>query len=256
MKEELRAIIVCVDFADFLKITLPYNKHHFSDVCVVTSLSDRETIDYAFDCGFAVHSTNSFYEPGAVFNKFKALEEALDVFGRHGWICLMDVDILLPKTIPDFNLQPNILYGPYRRVMEKPSAEIPDDWSEFPLYLPRSRLIAGHTQIFHADDPHLGVPPWHQMDWKHAAGGDYHFQAQWPDEKKVRLDFDTLHLGEVGINWCGRLQPHLDGTPPANTLERTQNLERFTRKVGYLKRGSHEPNSDSRYTSCELQSSD
>lgn len=256
MKEELRAIIVCVDFADFLKITLPYNKHHFKETLIVTSLTDRKTTAAALDLGVAVHATNAFYEPGAVFNKYKATEEALDVMGRHGWFCLMDVDILWPKEIPDFNLQPNILYGAYRKVMEKPSAEIPDDWSEFPLYLPRSRLIAGHTQIFHADDPHLGEPPWHQMDWKHAAGGDFHFQAKWPNEMKVRLDFDTLHLGEVGINWCGRLQPHLDGTPPKDTLKRAENLKRFTQKVGYLKHGSHQSNSDSRYKPCELQSSD
>ena len=45
----MRAILVAVDYADLLAITLPYNRQHFYEVMVVTSLDklDDETREYA-----------------------------------------------------------------------------------------------------------------------------------------------------------------------------------------------------------------
>ena len=44
-------------------------------------------------------------------------------------------------------------------------------------------------EVFHADDPHLGPPPWFDVRWSHAGGGDSEFQAKWPDHLKVRPAF-------------------------------------------------------------------
>ncbi|MFO0202723.1 MAG: hypothetical protein ACK528_06290, partial [Alphaproteobacteria bacterium] len=43
MTTPMRAFIVCVNYADLLAITLPYNRHHFSEVIVVTSSADTQT---------------------------------------------------------------------------------------------------------------------------------------------------------------------------------------------------------------------
>jgi hypothetical protein len=39
----MKAIMVCVDYGDLLSLTLPYNKHHFEQMLVVTAPRDRET---------------------------------------------------------------------------------------------------------------------------------------------------------------------------------------------------------------------
>ena len=38
-----------------------------------------------------------FYADGAAFNKWKALELALDSYGRRGWLCVMDADVIWPQ---------------------------------------------------------------------------------------------------------------------------------------------------------------
>lgn len=177
----LRAFIVCVDFADLLSITLPYNAHHFSEVSVITSHNDEQTRDYALHYGertgpeliVNLHITDAFYNNGADFNKWLALEQSLDNAGRHGWICLMDVDILWPKDALK-GWVPSIghLYTPRRRMWEDwPSTAtwkgdtrcdqyegyiLPDDsqWDRFPLH-PQQREFAGYSQIFHGSDPVL-----------------------------------------------------------------------------------------------------
>lgn len=246
MSQKLRALIICVDFSDLLWITLPYNRHHFDEVLVVTTPADERSQRVARNFGADVYETDSFYEAGAVFNKWSPLEEGLDAMGREGWICLMDVDILWPKTLPAFELKLGCLHGPNRRVMTDAFAPIPDDWSDFPLYLPNSRLIAGYSQVFHADDPHLIELPWHKTNWVHAAGADSYFQRQWPKCNRKRLPFATLHLGEVGVNWCGRTSPYADGSFPRDAQERMRKLLGMVKQIGYPRRGAHE-----RYQQCQ-----
>jgi hypothetical protein len=206
-----------------------------------------------------------------VFNKWKALEEALDYYGRVGWICLMDADVLWPKGLRIFDsmggvsivgwdgnervltiesangvvhLRRSQLCTPMRRMWEEwpstaqlqpktrfdPDTIIPaeEDWSLFPLH-PQQREFAGYSQIFHANDPHLGSTPWHEIDWRHAGGADSFFQAKWPDECKVRPPFEVLHLGPAGKNWCGRATPYADGTTHADAATRQEQVRAFIR---------------------------
>jgi hypothetical protein len=239
---ELRAILVCVDYGDLLEITLPYNRHHFSEVMVVTSFNDERTVKCALQNNSHVYQTNAFYTDGAVFNKFRALEEALDSYGRYGWMCIMDADVLWPKHIPwQFVeprkafasnggplLYPGNLYTPLRRMCEDLTHGAPHEpyWKSYPLH-PQQVEWAGYTQIFHADDPHLGPAPWHQTDWTHAGGADSFFQQLWPKENKKRPPFECLHLGSAGRNWCGRVTPYLDGSQDARAQQRLDALRNF-----------------------------
>lgn len=237
----MRAILVSVDYADLLAITLPYNKHHFESVMVVTSPADIETVAVATICGAQVFVTGSFYERGAIFNKWLALEQGLDHIGREGWICIMDADVLWPKEILGKSVNPENnanwmsvgnLYSPLRRMMSSlpyPFALPSEDtWSNYPIHRNVNEW-AGYTQIFHADDPHLGPAPWHETSWRHAGGADSMFQRKWPAECKVRPTFEVLHLGPAGTNWCGRATPYLDGRKPARAGERLAQLQGFMR---------------------------
>jgi hypothetical protein len=231
----MRAILVSVDYADLLAVTLPYNRHHFDDVMVVTTPASQDgAVAVAHEC--RVHYTDAFYDAGASFNKWKALEEGLDAFGRHGWLCLMDADVLWPKELPDFRLEDGCLYTPMRRMCEHPELGIPpeDMWGKFSLHR-QQQEFAGYSQIFYASDPVLGSPPWHQVDWKHAGGADSFFQQKWPDNRKVRPPFEVLHLGPAGQNWYGRATPLLDGSTPPDAAEKLAKVAATWRN----RRGKH-----------------
>lgn len=212
----MRAILTCVDYWDLLAITLPWNRHHFESVHIVTTPADIPKLeDLACSCQADLIPTEKFYEGGAQFNKWAALEYGLDVMGRTGWICLMDADVLWPMNIPYMNLCQNSLYTPLRYMMEDLSKPIPpeESWYKYPIHR-NIHEWAGYTQIFHATDPVLGEPPWHETNWKHAGGADSFFQLKWSSIRKIRPNFKVLHLGPPGTNWCGRSTPFLDGTSP------------------------------------------
>lgn len=219
----MKAVIVAVDYLDCLRICLPYNRHHFSSVTVVTSPADAPNLEDMV-CRWSANLlvTDAFYRNGARFNKALALEEGLTHAGRDGWVCSLDADVLWPKDAK-FDLKPGNLYTPYRRMCPLvPLA--PDDippehnWANFPRHRNEGEH-AGYTQVFHADDPVLGTPPWFDTSWSHGGGYDSFFQRKWPTGRKLRPDWECLHVGKAGENWCGRITAYADGTLPPDAAE-------------------------------------
>lgn len=238
----MRAILVSVDYTDLLSLTLPYNRHHFEEVLVVTSIMDRRNVRPVADQNKAdIYVTDSFYHDGARFNKWKALEEGLDYFGRQGLLCIMDADVLWPKTIPvdDSYFLKGKLYSPLRRMAPMPSASVPEstpfppesDWWIYPIHRNTSEW-AGYSQIFHADDPVLGKTPWHEINWTHAGGADSFFQQKWKLINRIRPPFEILHLGDAGANWFGRATRYIDGTQPENAELRRKEMKESIRRRG------------------------
>lgn len=227
----LRCIIICVNYSDYLKYTLPYNRHHYHEVVIVTAERDPPTIEVARQCDAQVFLTDAFWEDGAVFNKFKALEQGLDHFGRHGLLAIKDADVLWPKEIvPQWVVQRGEIHTPFRRMLVDFCGIIPreEDWTTTLRRHHFQLQWTGYTQVFHADDPHLGSPPWHLTNWRYAGGGDTVFQYKWPANKKVRPPFEVLHLGPAETNWSGRASPYLDGRP--REVEADQRI-RHTRQM-------------------------
>jgi hypothetical protein len=203
---------------------------------VVTTPEDVETQKIAQENNAKVFTTRSFYDDGAIFNKWIALEEGLDAFGRHGLMVIMDADIRWPKRIKHQNYEMGKLYTPRRRVLNP----IKRFFLEEKHWRSRARLRnesewAGYTQIFYADDPHLPNPPWHEIDWIYGAGGDSSFQRLWPQDCKVRPSWEVLHLGPLAANWCGRVSPRMDGRNPEKAEERRFKLAEIMR-VNQLQR--------------------
>jgi hypothetical protein len=279
-----RAVLVAVDYTDLLTLTLPYNREHFSEVLVVTDT--KSSLDVERLCqvhGCQRFTTDSFYDGGASFNKWKALEQGLDWIGREGWLCLMDADILIPKTAeirlvdpetiyatkPEYSkyCRPGYLYGALRHMQEdvksiwphsrsKPAIVYDDflnpdiskpqyeylpyppekDWPSLPIHRNTTEW-AGYFQLFHAEDPHLGSAPWHEINWRHAGGADSFFQQKWPTSHKIRFPWNVLHLGEAGQNWYGRATPYLDGTTPEHAEERSASV----RNIWASRRGRSGP---------------
>lgn len=234
----MRAITVSVEYADLLNLTLAYNRHHFEEVMVVTTPQDDATQRVATRNKAELFLTNAFYENGAYFNKWLALEEGLDKFKREGLLCIMDADVLWPQSLmgweepPQLSVRWGTLYSPQRRIWEDVHAGIPreQEWQFLPLF--RDFEFAGYSQIFWADDPHLPPAPWHELDWNHAGGADSSFQRLWPNKYKIRPPWQVLHLGRPGTNWTGRTTPLLSGKVPIQAEERKKTLQWLMRQRG------------------------
>lgn len=232
----MRAILTCVEYGDYLSLTLPYNRHHFEDVMVVTTAEDTETQSIASRHNAQCFITDAFHRDGSFFNKWLALEEGLDAFGRHGILAIMDADILWPKRIIH-QYDRGKLYTPFRRVcahLKRGRVPLESSW---PIYkLKPDKEWIGYTQIFHADDPHLPEPPWHETDWLYAAGADSTFQRNWTNGCKSRPSWKVLHLGPTSRNWCGRITNRLDGNRPSDFAARTARFRQAMRNHMALKR--------------------
>lgn len=224
--KEAVAFVVCVDYCGELKITYPRNRQYFKFTVVITAPRDRETIEFCQKEHAALVVTNAFYDDGALFNKWKALNQALELYAK-GWTCLLDADILWPDSIPDLNLEIGNLYVPRRRMVRDPSffqTESLQDFSKFPTPM-ENEEFAGYSQIFHTEDPHVGTLPWHDLNWRHAGGADSFFWMKWPEKNRIRPPFEVLHLGEDGKNWAGRVTPTVDGRILEGSEQRREELK-------------------------------
>jgi hypothetical protein len=230
----MKAVTVCVDYSDYLAVTLPRSAPFFDRVIVVTTPEDAATRAVVASVpNAACHLTRSMYDDGAHFNKGLVLEQAFDVMGRDGWFVVMDADVVMPSGFRwPSDLDPEKLYSPRRRMMVEvpwPLMIPPDhEWAErFPLH-PQEVEFAGYFQLANASCRALARRPWYPTDWIHCGGCDSEFQARWSEGDKVRPNFEVLHLGPAGVNWLGRVSPSLsDGTVPPGAAVRLSELRRL-----------------------------
>jgi hypothetical protein len=227
-----RGITVCVHYDDLLAITLPRNARHLTEIVVVTTTDDYKTHAIVEQVPNArCFKTDAFYRFGAKFAKGLAWEEGVENLGREGWILGFDADTLFPESMP---LDPvkGTLYTPIRRLLDDPTKWHPDlDWSTCPIS--NDRHFPGYFQLFHADDHALTEQPWMDISFSHAGGGDGYFQSRWHPSRKVRPNFELLHLGPRDTNWQGRVSPRLDGLTPEKAAENKAEMERFLHYKGW-----------------------
>ena len=234
----ITGVVVCVEFDDFLGVTLPRNKKHFSTNLVITSPKDVATqaIAKANQCRCFV--TDAFYDEGAMFNKGLAIEKAISTLDVPGWFCFWDADIVMPKSIQE-EYDTGCLYTPYRRSLENP-LDFNDDlnWETVTSIGPKEYEFPGYFQLFHSDG--AGPRPWYPITWRHAGGYDSDFQRKFKRGRLRRPSFEVLHLGptvdgliedmpaRVGANWCGRTIPRLDtNQPPEKSSQREKQIQKI-----------------------------
>jgi len=240
----MNGLTISVDYSDFLAITLPRNAVNFERIVVVTTPGDEKTIAVASEVdNVTVLTTEVFTKHGATFNKGVALNEGLDILGREGWICVFDADIEMPGNWAESAyswLEKGYLYGARRRVQENPYQDLalwtghPANWSVLPLARNSAAWgpypathITGAFHLYHAEDPHLGKPPWYSTQWRHAGGWDSDFFLNWPVECHLETPFEVLHYGPIAQNWWGRRTLRLDGTMPETAEHSSQMLAKM-----------------------------
>lgn len=225
----LEAVIVCVNYADFLEHTLPENLNHLDNIVIVTTPEDKATIALCNRLGVTVVDTKEFFIDGAKFNKSRAINLGLSHLRYKEWYVQMDADVLLPhrfrQMIDHAKLDQSCVYGADRvnvlgfEAFQEREAEIygPQHTYKYLVNPPHSlsigsRLIhneygycpIGYFQLFHSSSGRKY--PIHQGSAEH---GDVLFSVQWERSKRILLpELFVYHLeserARMGINWDGR----------------------------------------------------
>src|SRR5437870_3556551 len=112
---QLEAVIVSVNYGDFLAETLPRNLAHFNRAVVVTASHDRETIALCRKYGVAHLETTYHVEDGDKFNKGRLINLGISNLGHNDWLLQLDADIILPDRFRHMlglaRLSEDCLYG-------------------------------------------------------------------------------------------------------------------------------------------------
>lgn len=157
----IECVTVCVNFCDYLKLTLPGQKHYFDNVIIVTDSEDKETQEYCEEENITCVITDVFYEGTvtvtqetwlkfseehkkldkveeveipAVFNKARALNEGFKHLKFNEWVAVMDADTAVDNGAFELvmlgldSLSKEYLYGSKGRILI-PDTFLPN-WEE------------------------------------------------------------------------------------------------------------------------------
>ncbi len=201
---KIHALTVCVNYSDFLALTIPRLKPFLESWTIITDSKDDASAALAVENGLQLFRSDCFYADGATFNKGRALETARKMLPKwDDWCLLIDADI---RPEPDWfsrlyaaNVQPGRIYGA-RRFQCKDLSNLDDPGSD----LINDAICEGYFQLFHTQDFHIAnLDPLIEIDWGHAGVYDSHLKNNWRPEERMALPIRLMHLGEQE-NWHGR----------------------------------------------------
>jgi hypothetical protein len=242
MKMLLEAVTVCVNYADFLEETIPFNLPQIDLWTIVTTPEDTQTQKLCARYGLRCLKTECFYRDAERprINKSRGINYALAHHSHAGWMLHLDADIILPpqfrRMIENAELDPECVYGMDRvncsgsdawdAFRHAPSPELQYEWSclvKPPLGMALGARIShgdygGYCPIgfFQLWNPRgSGINRYPTLVEGDAEHTDVLFAIQWPRSRRHLLpEGFCIHLessGEFGANWHGRKTPAFRG---------------------------------------------
>jgi hypothetical protein len=245
---KLEAVITCVDYADFLSVTLPVNKSLFDRLVIVTTPKDKVTQRLCEYWYVECVVTDAFNTDAGEFCKGRAINAGLERLDLDGWALHLDADIALPpetrRVLDMLDLDPAMVYGIDRHNIVGASK-----WAEQVMF-PRLQHEAGsyiHTEAYPVATRFMSPPDggylpigffqlWNapgsdvlRYPEQHADAGrtDMLFAAQWPRPRRGLIpELIAYHLeserAAQGANWSGRVtRPFTVGPPPKRSVRST-----------------------------------
>lgn len=227
----LEAVIICDKYSDFLRHTLPLNKHIFDRVVVVTSYEDKETQRICEYHHVECIKTDVLESRKKVFCKGKGINVGLDVLSKRGWVAHIDADIVLPPQtrilLERAHLDPSMVYGIDRFNVR--GAKVWNDFQSNPklqhecdAYIHMSafpvatRVMQASTNgyipigFFQLWNPKVSGYSRYIEGHTDAGREDMLFPAQWPRHKRGFIpELIGYHLesedASMSMNWAGRV---------------------------------------------------
>ncbi len=226
----IEAVVVCDRYADFLRVTLPCNKHLFDRIVVVTSPEDRDTRRICEFHHVQCIPTDALNSRWNKFCKGAGINEGLAALDRDGWVLHLDADIWLPPQtrllLQNANLDQRMLYGIDRfcvkgyaewdRFLERPALQHECDayvhLNAFPLGTRvTSQAGGGYIPIgfFQMWSPRVSGVCQYPVEHTDAGRGDMVFAKQWPRALRGFIpEVVGYHLestdASMSANWFGR----------------------------------------------------
>lgn len=225
----LECVIVCRDYDDFLRHTLPTNKQLFDRLVVVTSTTDIKTQKL---CEFYhVECVRSKALDGPDFKKGVAINEGLAKLSKTDWVLHLDADIWLPPQtrilLQRAQLCEKMIYGCDR--FDVIGARQWDDFLKRPklqhennAYIHLSNAFPVSTRVMSGEcgyvpigffqlwNPSKSGRSVYPTDSTNAGRTDMMFAKQWPRSQRgflpeiVAYHLESHDAREMGANWFGR----------------------------------------------------
>jgi len=231
----LEAVIVCVNYSDFLAHTLPHNKSHFDNLIVITDTKDKETEKLCEYYHVKCIQTDIFYENGNSFNKGAAINYGLSQLNNKGWVMHLDADIYLPPLtrhiLENIPLEAHKIYGADRLMC--PSYEgwikflsVPRNIQEGWVYIHLNSFPIG-VRIAEYNNKNAGYEPIGYLQlWNPRGSGVFNYPTEHdycdrtdvlhckkfprqnrellPEIVVIHLESEGLLVDSMGKNWKGR----------------------------------------------------
>lgn len=148
MNDKIEAVIICVNYSDFLSITLDRNLPHLDTAVIVTELTDDKTLKLCEkypDDKVKCITTDAFRFNGAKFNKGLAINVGISCLTHSDWIMNLDADTVLPSNFREvfLSLPPDVEKAYSARRYDVPT---PEEWEAInknPSTLLTKRLYRG-----------------------------------------------------------------------------------------------------------------
>ncbi len=243
---KIEAVIVCVDYADFLAETLPHNLPHFDRVLVITAPRDVETQELCRKLSVPYYATNAFFKDGDKFNKARGIDFGLSFLRWNDWVVHLDADTFLPpmtrKWLEWRTLDKECIYG-----IDRVNCVGHEAWTGYLNqhhtghdYMCRVRVPRGMPLLDRIAIRDYGgyIPIGYFQMWSGSTGRRYPIARgdaehtdvlhaiQWDENKRHLIpEVVAVHLQSVdsplGANWRGRTTPRFaPGAPqPYHALQ-------------------------------------
>lgn len=238
---KVECVVVCSGYHDFLRCTLPNNKHFFDKMVVVTSPEDKQTQKlcefYHVQCVISERLVSGEQK----FCKGEAVNDGLAKLDKDGWVVHLDADVWLPPQtriiLERASLDKKMIYG-----IDRFNARGYDLWAKFlrkpELQHEAQAYVHVHNSLFKVGTRYvhegLGgyVPLGFFQMWNPRVSGkdkypesgtsagatDVLFAALWPRcERGFIPELLCYHLesidAEFAINWWGRKSAPFEPLP-------------------------------------------
>lgn len=203
---KIDAVIVSVDYNDFLILTLKNNIKYLENITVVTSTSDTLCKEICDKFGVKCVITDKMYEDGAKFNKGKAINEGIKSIQNPDWILLLDADIIIPNSWNGI-INSNIFKKDAIHICSRNIIENYDDYQRWINGEQVGRIESskgfGYFQLFNINSNVLfGGNPIFPETSDDAAWSDLSFRNKF--NNRVDIPISVVHLGKAYSNWKGR----------------------------------------------------
>ena len=121
----ITALLVSVNYSDYLEVVLPCNTFQFDQIIVLTIESDKECQDLCSkysNVKCLVFPDEILKKSGKAFNKGAIINKGfqyLNEIGYQDWLVMTDSDIIFPENFKELmsskEKDPNVIYGMERR---------------------------------------------------------------------------------------------------------------------------------------------